>query len=389
MSNAVTVREESRAITVAQERKATADRIGTELVERLPAILPNGMSPDRFKAVTMQAIAKNPELLECEASSVVMAVLEAAQLGLEPTGSLSRAWLVAYNENVGTKDNKIWVKKAQLMIGFQGLADLARRSGEIVKISSRVVYAGDEFAVEYGSSERIVHIPLLETSDPTKITHFYAIALLKDGTQQFDVMTKAQVDMIRARSKMANFGAWVSDYAEMGRKTILRRLSKSLPLTTEAIEAIARDDDREFAGTAPAQIPANTRTASVRDALAKRLSPGQPAQDDLQQPEASGQPNDALPAASASQQPEQAGTADSKPKAKPVVKVTKPDPAPVAVEEDEVVEVPKDWKPAKCGAQSDAQLGPVLSCVLLPAHQSIDKRPSPHEGPDGSKWPNR
>jgi recombination protein RecT len=317
------VREE-RALTPAQER---TEKIRAAMAHRLPAILPNGMSPERFEAVTIQAIAKNPDLMDCTPQSIIMAVLEAAQLGLEPTGSLSRAWLIPFKG------------EATLMIGYQGYVDLARRSGEVSKVWSRVVYEGDDFSVEYGTHEGIHHIPLLETTDPTKITHVYAIALLKDGATVFDVMTKAQVDGIRARSRSANKGPWVSDYAEMGRKTITRRLIKSLPLTAEVIEAIQRDDEREFSSPPD---PVESRTSSVKAALQARLGT-QNAPGPIDVPEVA---VSSPPAVSAEEQPKPGATADI------------------------------------CGATSNPDLGEVEICTLDAGHKLA------HTSSTGTKFPN-
>jgi recombination protein RecT len=338
VSNALVPAGESRALTTAKDR---TEGIRKALIERLPNILPNGMSPQRFEAVTIQAIAKNPDLLDCTPASVVMAVLEAAQLGLEPTGSLSRAWLIPFKG------------EATLMIGYQGLVDLARRSGDVSKVWARVVYEGDDFAVTYGSNEGIHHIPLLETTDPTKITHFYAIAKLKDGSQVFEVMTKQQVDAIRARSRSANRGPWVTDYAEMGKKTTTRRLVKSLPLTAEIMDAVARDDEREFAGQPEA--PAESRTSTVKAALAAKLRPSE------------APPVQNAPGA-AEEAPAQSASTDSA--------GGQTDPIPVA----DAREI--------CGAGSDPALGKVTYCVLAPGHAFPNGKPTPHEDDEGSKFPN-
>jgi recombination protein RecT len=325
------VREE-RALTPAQQR---TENIRSAMATRLPAILPNGMSPERFEAVTIQAIAKNPELMDCTPQSIIMAVLEAAQLGLEPTGSLSRAWLIPFKG------------EATLMIGYQGYVDLARRSGDVSKVWARVVYEGDEFSVEYGTHEGIHHVPMLETSDPTKITHVYAVALLRNGVTDFEPMTKAQVDGIRARSRSANKGPWVSDYAEMAKKTVVRRLVKRLPLTSEIMDAISRDDEREFASP-PEHV--ESRTASVKASLQARLSGGQPAQDAPQQPEEAEVAVSSPPIVSAQQQPEPVASADG----------------------DDI-----------CGAMSSPDLGEVEICTLDAGHKLA------HTSSTGTKFPNR
>lgn len=322
----IVVREESRALTPAQQR---TEGIRKSLIQRLPAILPNGMSEERFAAVTMQAIARNPDLMNADPTSVIMAVLEAAQLGLEPTGSLSRAWLVTYKD------------QASLMIGYQGLVDLARRSGEVKKVVARTVYEGDEFAVEYGTNESITHTPLLATTDPSRISHVYAIAWLANGDTVFDVMTREQVDAIRARSRSANRGPWVTDYAEMAKKTVVRRLMKSLPLTAEVMDAVQRDDERSFGQQeAPAT---SSRTDAVKAMVAAKVLPAQDAPGAAEDPIVV---SESAPVVSAAGQTETVGHARE-----------------------------------ICGAASDPALGDQVYCVLEPGHKLA------HTADDGTKFP--
>ena len=244
------------AVEVTKDRRGKIEAELVRLAPDIAATLPNGMSQERFQVVVLQALSRNPDLLDCEASSVILSVLEAAQLGLEPTGSLSRAWLIPYKEKGAPRP------RAQLMIGVRGYEDLARRSGEIADVWSRVVYQEDDFEVIYGTEDTITHKPKLGTIDPTDITHVYAVAKFRDGRQRFEVMTKADIDRIRSRARASNFGPWVSDYAEMARKTCVRRLIKTLPLTIEAVNAIEIDEEREF--VQPVAIPAVSRTAEVR-----------------------------------------------------------------------------------------------------------------------------
>jgi recombination protein RecT len=343
------------AVEPLKDRRAKIEAELVRLAPDIAATLPNNMSRARFQVVVLQALSRNPELLDCEASSVILSVLEAAQLGLEPTGSLSRAWLIPFKEKGSVRP------KAQLMIGVRGYEDLARRSGEIADVWSRVVYEGDQFEVIYGTEDRIVHVPKLETIDPTKITHVYAVAKFSDGRVRFEVMTKADIDRIRARARGSNFGPWVTDYAEMSRKTCVRRLIKTLPLTVEAITAVERDEEREFGQ--PAALPAVSRTAEVRQLVLNRGK--EPVSDEQAASEAPGAPEtvevapDATPTASATQQ---TGAVE---------------PEPVAQGDGQPV----------CGATSDPKLGAVETCVLEPEHLAVKGSAQRHQSAAGSVWP--
>ena len=113
----------------------------------------------------------------------------------------------------------------------------------MLSIGAAAVREGDSFDYHRGRNSDLKH---KECSKPGEITHFYAYADLKGGGFQFDVMTKAQVDLIRARSKASGSGPWVSDYEEMGKKTVLKRMCKLLPRSAELARAVSLDNAAEI-----------------------------------------------------------------------------------------------------------------------------------------------
>jgi phage RecT family recombinase len=264
--------EEPPVPTSTDTSTAVAKREGLDLVkhelelriEDIAKVLPKGMSPERFVRVSILAFAKNPDLIDCVPSSVVTSIIEAAEVGLEPTGSLNRAWLVPFRKNQQSP------KMAQLMIGYQGYADLIRLGDTRRRVVAEVVYEGDHFKVIKGTeTPRIEHEPAFKTEDPTKITHAYAIVFYPDGTNQFEVMTRQQIELVRAKSRQRNGPAWTEGYGQMSRKSALRRLSNYTPLTPEAMSAIARDDEREYGQTSTSSA---SRTADVRNQITERLA---------------------------------------------------------------------------------------------------------------------
>lgn len=191
-------------------------------------VLPRHLSVDRLVRVTVACIARTPALGACTQTSLLNAVMQAAQLGLEPTGVLGGAYLVPYG------------KECQLIVGYRGLIDLARRSGTIESIEAHVVHENDRFVCHYGLEPVLEHEPCWK-GDPGEMIAVYGIAKLKDGGRQLEVMTRAQVDAIRAKSKAGRTGPWVEHYDEMARKTVVRRLCKYLPLTPELVDALQTD----------------------------------------------------------------------------------------------------------------------------------------------------
>jgi recombination protein RecT len=203
---------------------------------QLAMALPKHMTPERLIRIVVTATQRTPTLLECTPQSLAMSVIQCAELGIEPN-LIGEAYLIPYG------------KQCTMIPGYKGLMKIARNSGDILSIEARAVYEGDEFMFKYGSTQFIEHVPKGETSDD-KITHFYALAKLKNGETQFEVMTKSQVDAVRNSSKAGKFGPWKDHYAEMGRKTVVRRLCKYLPASAELSKAVTYDE-RVDAGLPP------------------------------------------------------------------------------------------------------------------------------------------
>lgn len=278
---------ETAGATVEQPSRAVAkfdkEKFRAQLMERLPDLLPAHTTPERFMAVTLQAIAKNPDLYDCEPTSILMSALEVAQVGLEPTGSIGGASLVPIREKNG-------LLKAQVIFDYRGLQHLIRQGGG-GEVKAVVVYKQDEFAVYEGTNPRIEHIPSYESFDPEDITFVYAYPIRTPT--KFEVMSKAQIDAIRALSRLRNGVPWTQHYAQMARKTVIRRLANYLDLRPDTRALIERDTEREF-GTDQAPVVTVTRSARLRD----RLMPAQDAPGAVEAVEA----DVSTPTASADQQ---------------------------------------------------------------------------------------
>jgi phage RecT family recombinase len=112
--------------------------------------------------------------------------------------------------------------ECQLIIGYRGMIDLARRSGQIVSLSARTVHEKDHFTYRYGLDETVEHVPA--NGERGQLTYVYAVAKLKDGGVQFEVMSRNEIDKVRAQSKAKDSGPWVTHFEEMAKKTAIRRL---------------------------------------------------------------------------------------------------------------------------------------------------------------------
>lgn len=228
------------------------------LTEKRGAIagrLPAHLNPDRLIKIAITAAAKNPKILDCDRESIMLSVMQAAELGLEPGGALGEGYLVPYG------------RTCQFIPGYRGLISLARRSGQIVSIEAHEVYEQDEFTVEFGLDPKLIHRPTLK-SERGEVVAFYAVARIVGGGVQYDYMTRADVDAIRKRSRAGSSGPWVTDYNEMGKKTVIRRLFKTLPVSVElcrALEIQAESESGEFDASLEVLQADADRTASLQD----------------------------------------------------------------------------------------------------------------------------
>jgi len=209
----------TQADTLAAVRTALTAR-----EDQMLALLGGSIPLDRFLTVALHAVNGNRDLLRCTPLSIVEAIREAAALRLEPTGLLGDAYIVRYGDT------------ARLLPGYRGLLKLARRSGDVAQIDAHMVYEGDLFEIEQGSEPRILHTPTL--GDRGAYLGAYAFARMTSGELITEWMNVADIEQVRRSSRAGDRGPWIDWYAEMARKTVLRRLMKRLPLATEAEDAL-------------------------------------------------------------------------------------------------------------------------------------------------------
>lgn len=204
---------------------------------QIASALPKHVSPDRMIRLACTEFSKNPLLQKCTPVSVFGSIIQASQLGLE-IGVLGQAYLVPYF------NKKANAHECQLIPGYKGLIALARRSGEVSSIETHIVYARDEFDLVLGIESSVKHVPFLE-GDRGAPRLVYGVAKFKDGGHHFEWMPLTEVDRIRSRSKAANSGPWVTDYEQMVRKTLIRRMANYLPMSIELANAIQIGDSAE------------------------------------------------------------------------------------------------------------------------------------------------
>lgn len=235
----------------------------TKLEAEFSMALPPQIPVQKFIRTLMTAVQMNPALLEADRRSVLAGAMKAAQDGLLLDGR--EAVLVLYGK----------MAQYQPMIG--GLLKKLRNSGELASVAAHVAYANDVFKYELGDEERIIHQPRLG-GDRGEAIAAYAIARTKDGAVYREVMSVAEVEQVRSVSKAKNNGPWVQWWAEMARKTVLRRLCKRLPSSADIDQLIEHDNENsDLAQQAPdvplVGAPNRLRASITLDDVAPREAP--------------------------------------------------------------------------------------------------------------------
>lgn len=225
--------------TSANDKMNTLNEYLAKGESAIRAVVPKHLTPERMIKLVAVSASRQPELLECTPLSIVESLVIASSAGLEVNTPMGLAYLIAY------RNGKTQRREAQLIIGYRGLIELARRSGMLVSIEAHVVHERDRFEFAFGLEPKLTHEPYMGGDEVGAPIAVYAVAHLKDGGRQFEVMRIAEVDKIRARSKASNYGPWVTDYEEMAKKTVLKRLCKLLPMSIELSTAVAADNAAE------------------------------------------------------------------------------------------------------------------------------------------------
>lgn len=244
----------SELVPVKQKALTIRDILNKQQGELARAV-PRHIDPARFLRTTLTVIMQNQKLLDCTPQSIAGAMMQAGSWGLELDPGLGQAYLVPYFDRRNDRN------LAQLQIGYQGMIALALRSQQVKKIMARAVYEKDTFHYSFGLEEKLEHVPS-DDENPGPLVYVYAVAALEGGEKQFDVMTKADVEKVRKRSRAADSGPWVTDYDSMAKKTVVRRLCKYLPKSTELAQVIAREERFER-GEEIVDLPDDSFTVEV------------------------------------------------------------------------------------------------------------------------------
>lgn len=225
-----TVEDAKKQLSPARQKQEMVVNTFKAMNSMLKEVLPTIITPERMARVCLTNFRLNPKLFECSKESIVGAVLQSAQLGLEPL--LGRAYLIPYGN------------ECQFQLGYKGMLELFYRNPEAKSLEARVVYEHDYFKYEFGTESYLKHIP--NDKDRGKVKGYYAVAKLKSGAYGFEYMTIQEVEVFAKKYSQAFRKGWTSpwatDYDQMALKTVIKKALKYMPLTVELSKALDADE---------------------------------------------------------------------------------------------------------------------------------------------------
>lgn len=232
--------------------RADLQKSAQHFAAAVPAVARKYLTPDRIVRVTLNAMAKSPMLLKANRKSLLLAVMEIAQLGLEPGGPLGHAYLVPF------RDKRAGTTNVTPIIGYKGYIALAMRSGLFTSAPYvHLVHERDDFFFDRGAGGRPRHVVPIGATVEQRGARVggYCVAEFTGGGVHVEPMSWEQIMGIKARSMSARSESspWHTDEDQMARKTVLRRAKNYWPLDNPPPElGDAFDlDDRVDAGDVP------------------------------------------------------------------------------------------------------------------------------------------
>jgi recombination protein RecT len=265
-----------------ESRSIRAILTDKSIVDQIQRALPSHMDADRMARVAITATTKTPALLNCTPESFMRSLLDASALGLEPDGRM--AHLIPYGAD------------CKLIVDYKGLLDIAYRSGMVKSVHADVVHMHDIFVFSTGEVKE--HVPWAFRTDVDKpkskgdVYAAYCAITMQGGAYKHEVMDKAEIESIRARSQAGRSGPWVTDWSEMAKKTVFRRASKWIPMSSEMRVHFDSDFD-----SLPETRPSTASASRVRPLTLENLSGDAPESDLLIPAEPEPEPEPPKPAA--------------------------------------------------------------------------------------------
>ncbi len=226
--------------TAMQVHRDALTKVSDSFMRALPITAKQFLTPERITQIVCNAMSRNPTLLKCTPPSLLKAVMDIVQLGLEPGGPLGHAYLVPF------KNSKLGVTEATPIIGYKGYIDLAYRSGNFSgPPHAEIVRANDEFEANYGEIPKHRVNFFQNEAERGEVIGAYCVARFTAGGNHAEFMSLEDMEKIRQRSRGKNQDPWKIHTLQMYRKTTIRRAKNYWPTSTQLAMAAGLEESIE------------------------------------------------------------------------------------------------------------------------------------------------
>ncbi len=217
-----------------REKFGTVRDLLKQAESHIAAVLPKHMTPERMLKITESCVRRTPKLLDADPRSLIAAVVEASELGLD----LGRqAHLIPFWDNKAEPPQLV----VQLIPDYKGLEDLAFRSGKVATISANVVYEKDEYEYAEGLNPTLDHTPTREPEKGEVVAAYAVATMTTTKIKPHAWLWRVEIDKIREAAPSSNSPAWRNHFPEMAKKTAIKRLCKVLPVSVVQRAATLQD----------------------------------------------------------------------------------------------------------------------------------------------------
>lgn len=202
--------------------------------ESIKGVMPSHRKVDRLIKLVLVAAEKNPKILSCTQGSIYQSVMTSAELGLDISGTLGEAYLIPY----GTT--------CTIIIGYKGMAKLARQSGEIARIDSDVVYTNDHFVYRKGTAPILDHSPCVSGDRGTLLGVWALVEYKYGGGVETEFLGREEIDKIRRASRSSGAGPWKDWFDEMAKKSAIKRVLKTASMSSDTWQRAVEIDNATY-----------------------------------------------------------------------------------------------------------------------------------------------
>ena len=194
---------------------------------------------DKFIRVCLNAAQHNPDVLNADRRTLLLACMEAAQDGLMPDGN--EAVLNVYRSKIKEGNVERYIDVVQYLPMAYGLVQTIYATGATF-VDAVAVYKEDEFDYVRGDEPKIFHRPYDGEGDPGPVVAAYCVVKYKDLDTKREVMWKREIDRVKGKSKAAGGLMWKDFYDQGAIKSVIHRIFKQLPQAERIQRALAHDN---------------------------------------------------------------------------------------------------------------------------------------------------